>query len=188
MRILILLFMFGSLISCGNVATTGDPSSIDPGFFNLVDFVELEKERLANTTIIKTVTVRGISETKTLSDVDWTLELAPFAQSNIDRPAFWDAYSVDTTVSTDGQMVHTYHTLDSSNFTKTIELTWADRNSPIDSIDCITIDNGFNSFLADTRQRLVWCKDHYSISSTQDALLSEKRELMIESEWGRGIR
>jgi len=184
MRTLLALFFMGSLLSCGEVAEAGDASTLDPDFFNLVDFVAQEKERLAGKSITKTVAVNGVTETKELSDVDWDLELAPFAQSNIDKVALWDGYSVDSFSTCDGKRVTRYTALDSSNFTKLIEVVWSDSIVPLDSLYAIEIDNGFDSYIATTGQSLIWWQGGYSIKSTQEAFLAEERALSIEGVWG----
>lgn len=177
------LFLLASLFSCAGVSTDGDASALDPDFFNLIEFVAQEKERLANTPITKTVIVNGSSETQEIAKVDWDLELAPFAQSNIDRPGIWDSYSVDTTKGCGNRYTLAYTALDSNNFTKSINLLWSDVALPLDSLFALSIDNGFNSFIANTGQRLVWWTGGYEIMSVQDAILSDGRTLSIEGIW-----
>ncbi len=171
------------LFSCGADQQGGDIAAIDPNFFNLAEFVEQEKQRMIDMSISKTVSVNGIEETKELTKVDWELELAPFAQSNIDRPAMWDAYEVDTS-SCQGMTKVVYLSVDSSSFTRSLEVTYRDREEPLDSVYAVLINNGFDSYIANTSQRLVWWEEGgYEINSIQQAMLSEERLLNIKLKW-----
>lgn len=184
MRFLILLLTLSTLFSCEGNLDNGEVSAIDPEFFNLKEFVAEQKLKMAGTSITKTVSVNGVEETKTLNDVDWGLELAPFEQSNIDRPAMWDAYALDLSLTCGSLRTLTYNSLDSSNFTKLVKVVWSDTSVPYDSVSFVMIENGFNSFIADTEQRLFWWNGGYEITSKQEALLSEERELNIKGIWG----
>ena len=182
MRIHFALFLIVMLAACTGTETDSDISSIDPNFFNLTDYVELQKTRLANTPITKTVSVNGIEETQKITAVDWELELAPFVQSNIDRPALWDSYAMDS-VSCQGLKKLVYLSNDADNFTKSLEVTYVDVSKPLDSVYAVYIRNGFESYIANTSQQLIFWDGGYEIRSTQAAVLSEERALNIIGTW-----
>lgn len=183
MKLISYFFLFAMLVACGGQDADGDISAIDPNFFNMKEFVETQKELMAGTSIKKTVSVNGIEETKDLVEVDWALELAPFEQSNIDKAALWDTYQVDTLFLANSRFVQAYTSLDSANFTKTLQVEWSDTAPPLDSIYAIQITNGFDSYIANTKQLISWWNGGYEIISTQDAVLSDRRELKISAEW-----
>ena len=180
-----LLLALATLFSCAADLESGDIATIDPGIFNLKEFVAEQKEKMAGKSIAKTVSVNGIEETKTLNEVDWELELAPFEQSNIDRPALWDGYKVDTS-SCQGLTKLLYTATDQASFTKSIEVTYRDKSTPMDSVYSVLINNGFTSYIAKTSQRLIWWENGYEIFSIQQAILSDKRNLSIRVVWGSG--
>lgn len=152
--------------------------ALDPGFFDLAAWAETEAARLAGTPVTKTVRVDGVTEERRLAEVDWAQELAPFAQSSIDRPALWDAYAADSSRA-GGLTTLRYRALDSSLFTRevVVELDAARR------VRVVRIDNRFDSYVADTRQRLRYGPRGYAVYSRQDARLMEPRELEIEVNW-----
>lgn len=176
------LLVVAGFISCAGDLTEKNAAASDPNFFNVKEFVAQEKARMAGKTITKTVTVGGIEETKKLTEVDWELELAPFAQSNIDRPAMWDAYKCDTTRCMNYRQL-LYKAVDSTKFTKVLQVTFLDKSTPLDSVYSLVVKNGFDSYIAKTSQRLVWWDGGYEINSIQEAILSDERELNIQVEW-----
>lgn len=180
-----MLLLLSTMFSCTGDPQDVDVSAVDPDFFNLKEFVAEQKEKMAGKSIAKTVIVNGIEETKELHEVDWELELAPFEQSNIDRPALWDGYEVDTS-SCQGLTRLLYTATDPTSFTKSIEVTFRDKSNPIDSVSAVLINNGFTSYIAKTSQRLIWWENGYEIFSIQKAILSDKRNLSIRVVWNPG--
>ena len=185
MRNLLTLFVCSTLLSCAGEVEDSAVSAIDPNFFNLKEFVAQEKGRMIDMSISKTVTVNGIEETQELTEVDWELELAPFAQSNIDRPAMWDGYQVDKS-RCEGMTKLEYTSIDPSSYTKSLEVTFSDKSNPLDTVHAILINNGFNSYIAKTSQRLIWWEGGYEINSIQKAILSDQRYLSIGVKWKSG--
>jgi hypothetical protein len=73
-------------------------------FFDLKSYFKTEIERLKKEvkTVKKTVTVNGKSEEKTLENLNFEEELAPFIASDINRPA-WSDYYMEKSESLDNQ-------------------------------------------------------------------------------------
>ena len=170
-------------LACMDTAELTDADQLDPNFFNLAEWVERRALELDGVPLTKTVIINGLEETRTVEDVDWADELAPFAQSNIDRPALWDAYAVDTISAAKGQVTVTYRAIDSSLFTKRVQVLYADGVLPLDSAFSIEVRNSFDSFVADTEQRLSIRPGHYTVVSRQAARLLEPRTLSISAAW-----
>ena len=171
------------LVGCMDTAELTDADQLDPDFFNLSGWVEQRAIELEGVPLTKTVVINGLEEMRTIEDVDWADELAPFAQSNIDRPALWDAYAVDTMSAAEGQVTVTYRAIDSSLFTKRVQVLYADGVLPLDSAFSIEVRNSFDSFVADTEQRLSIRPGHYTVVSRQAARLLEPRTLSISAAW-----
>ncbi len=165
-------------LGCADSIEQVDPLASSRHFFDLSNFVELQDSLLRGKPMTKSVTVNGAQQTLQLESVDWAEELAPFAQSNINRPALWDAYRIDSTESR-GQRIFRYAALDSSLFTRRIEVVVEDARRPLDSVVTIRVDNRFDSFIASTRQRLLWTPGHYEIYSEQAARMLDQRDLEI---------
>ncbi|MCB0395545.1 MAG: hypothetical protein KDD36_02755 [Flavobacteriales bacterium] len=72
-------------------------------FFDLKQYIASEANRLTreHPNVTKTVTLDGQIEEKNVDAVDWTTELAPFTSCNINEPALWDKYQVDSTGTTE---------------------------------------------------------------------------------------
>ena len=174
-------------IACMDTAELTDADQLDPNFFNLAEWVERRASELDGVPLTKTVIINGLTETRTVEDVDWSDELAPFAQSNIDRPALWDAYRVDTMLPANGRQILVYSALDSSLFTKRIEVLFSDLAPPTDSLYAITIRNSFDSYVADTEQQLIMSAGRYEVNSYQAARLLEPRTLQITAEWDEEV-
>ena len=148
-------------------------------FFNLPEWVALQDSLLEGRGLEKTVVVDDVEQTKHLEAVAWAEELAPFAQSDIDRPALWDRYAVDTTAAEGGAAVIVYEALDEDLFTRRVEVAVG----PGGEVTRLVIDNAFASFVADTEQRLEWAPGRYAVYSRQEARLADPRELRIEGNW-----
>ena len=165
-------------VGCVNAVEDVDPRADSPRFFSLTEFVATQDSVLAGRGLTKTVTVDGAAETRRAESVDWAEELAPFSQSDIDRPALWDRYRVDTTTRGGGRVV-TYTALGDGEFTRRIAVE-RDGGGAVVRIE---IDNGFESAVADTEQRLEWTPGRYRVYSRQAPGLVGGRELEIVGEW-----
>lgn len=155
--------------------------ALDPDFFDLAAFVEQTAAALEGTALTKEVVVNGVTETRRVDSVDWRQELAPFAQSNIDRPALWDLYErVEAPTADPSTRLVAYTARDASLFTRSIRVLY--RGDAVVNVD---IDNRFESFVASTEQQLSWVPGRYTIRSVQRARLLDERTLRIEGTWPR---
>lgn len=175
---LLLVAALALAVGCVDAVEEVDPRAESPRFFSLSAFVASQDSLLAGRGLTKTVTVDGASETRRADAVDWAEELAPFAQSDIDRPALWDRYRVDS-AATDGGRAVTYTALGEEAFTRRIRVE-RDGGGAVVRIE---IDNGFESVVVDTEQRLEWAPGRYRVYSRQAPELVGGRELEIVGEW-----
>ena len=168
---------FGVIFMACSTETSGTATPEHPAFFDLSVFVKRLAKDLQQKEIEKTVEVNGLSQTLKIDSVNWADELAPFAQSNLNRPAFWDKDRVDSLREGDRTII-TYSALDSSLFTRTLRIEKLD-TSPV----FIQIHNRFSSLIANTSQHLEWGPRHYEIYSEQYVKFGDDRVLKIRGAW-----
>ena len=94
------LFLF--LLILTSLLPSCKPDAIQdsaPNYFDLKSYFKTEISRLSkhNLPIQKTVTHNDISETKEVKIGNWELELNLFIQSDINKPAWRDSYTVQNT-------------------------------------------------------------------------------------------
>src|SRR5687768_7668639 len=68
-------------------------------YFDLKAYFKADSGRLSklNKPILKTVTHNGVTERKEVKIDDWARELSLFSQSDINKPAWRDSYTIKTT-------------------------------------------------------------------------------------------
>lgn len=180
-KLLLRLVIAGAVVTvtnaCSNETAEAGTIADHPVFFDLANFVKTESDELKGIEIKKTVEVNGTSQTLTIANVDWNEELAPFAQSNLNRPALWDKYQVDSTERGERKTI-TYNALDSTLFTRKLVVEKVN-NQPVE----IYVHNRFSSLIAKTSQVLEWGPKHYEIYSEQYVKFGDDRLLKIRGEW-----
>ena len=94
MRILILLGLFFIVASCSKKPETKVP----PTYFDLKAFFKKESENLkvTETHIRKKIYTGNELEEKEFKNIDWSKELRPFSEADINKPAWKLSYTVDT--------------------------------------------------------------------------------------------
>jgi len=155
----IVAIIFSLLSSCkpDNVQ-----EGVKPEYFDLAGYFKADtaKLRKLHHLTLKTVTHNGASETKKVHIDDWGLELSLFIQSDINKPAWRDSYTIQT--GTDGSIVYTAKTPELK--TREIVIT---RNKD-NSIKWIMIYNASKNILYQTTEALSYIPDSlYTIKKTQ---------------------
>lgn len=137
-----------------------------PKYFDLAGYFKADTAKLhkLNHQTIKTVIHNGIRETKTVHIDDWGLELSLFIQSDINKPAWRDSYSVENGAY--GSVVYTAKTPE----LKTREVV-INRNKD-KSIKWIMIYNASKNILYNTSEVLAYIPDSiYTIKKMQHVRL-----------------
>lgn len=82
-------------------------STVSSGYFSISEFLSSEQKSLinGNAWLIKEITYEGKKEVQSIHHPDWEQELKPFLESEIDKPASVNAYSVDST-SIPGKVIY----------------------------------------------------------------------------------
>ena len=133
-------------------------------YFDLKAYFKADSARLSkvNKPILKTVTHNGITESKQVKIDNWARELSLFSQSDINKPAWRDSYTIQTTPT----MV-IYTATDPDLKTREIII-----NKSGDKVKWILIYNYTKNILYYTREKLSYIPDSiYKIEKTQHVRL-----------------
>ncbi len=176
LRYLPIFILFG----CGQTDTSKPVVGLK--WFDLKQFVNHANTILPkNAPFEKTLWVKGASETKKVSIADWTTELAVFAQSDINRPAWRDKYQVDTVHSnatTDTAIAHQIRHVakDKALRTRYLSVSMSQKWEPL----AIEILNEQNNFFSHSQQHLTWdLRAGYSITAQQKMLFMGATETTL---------
>lgn len=133
-------------------------------YFDLKAYFNAESSRLSrlNKPVRKTVTHNGVTETKEVKIDDWSRELSLFSESDINKPAWRDSYSVQTTPN-----IVIYMATDDDLKTREIII-----NKTGDKVKYIVIYNYTKNILYYTKEKLTYWPDSlYKIDKTQHVRL-----------------
>ena len=147
-------------------------------YFDLEGFFEKEKERLAGQqNFKKTVIVNGETEVNETAEIDFEKELTIFSNSDINRPAWSDKYSVDSIFNEKKELVHIgYETSDEKLRTRKMAV---DFNGG--AVSKIQIENMTSTAIANAQQSLTYePAKGYAIESRQKVKTVDGVVLRIE--------
>ena len=133
-------------------------------YFDLKAYFKADSARLSrlNKPVRKTVTHNGVTETKEIKIDNWARELSSFSESDINKPAWRDSYTVQTTPA----MV-IYTATDDDLKTREIIV-----NKTGDKVKYIVIYNYTKNILYYTNEKLTYWPDSlYKIEKTQHVRL-----------------
>lgn len=92
-----LLLLFSLMVLGCNAS---DQRNTEKWFFDLNAFADKERIRLGDgVSVDKKITLDGVHEAQHFDDYTWTAELAMLSEWDINRPAWKDFYTADTTLS-----------------------------------------------------------------------------------------
>ena len=151
-----------------------------PKYFDLTSYFEKEAARLQqqNFYLTKTITKNNEQESKTMDTVNWMAELKPFMECDINRAAWMNSYSIDSTFSEKNSIVK-YSAKDSSLNVSLIQIVFSE-NIP-ESIK-ITRKNDKQFFEYITQLSFIPGK-YYSIDNLQRITFTESIRIKIEAEF-----
>lgn len=179
LTIILLSFSFFSCHQNSASSQTANTSAIP--FFNLKSFFETEiNTKLKNyKKVKKTVTINGNAETKIIEIKDWSEELSPFFNADINKPAWHDKYQlVERPFGANGT-VKTYQTTE--KHLKTKQLSIIEDNSTKDfKINILTSDK---TALNQSNTQLLYDTNSGYTISTQQKLLGSTETVVIQVEF-----
>ena len=142
-------------------------------YFDLKAYFKARVSKLTtqNRPVLKTVTHNGVTETKTVHIDNWERELNMFSESDINKPAWKDSYSVQ---NTGGSLI--YMAKDPELQTREIIV-----NKDKDKVKWILIFNHTKNILYETREKLTYFPDSvYQIEKSQHVKLMGINRYMIK--------
>ncbi|MEM1123338.1 MAG: hypothetical protein AAGJ18_23055 [Bacteroidota bacterium] len=184
MRICLVLFMVMMVIfsACQEAVTPTQSLEKQTNiFFDLKGFFEKEKALLAKVDLfIKTVSINGASENKSVKSLNLDNELSIFMASDINRPAWSDKYQVDSTFNTDDRLLSIVYTaLDEQLKIKKLTINF-DNQKPTK----IAIEKATDNPVAQSKQFLNYTVGKgYSIQSEQTLSLSDTKTIIVSVEY-----
>jgi hypothetical protein len=163
--------------------TTVPATKNQDSFFDLKAFFQSETSRLDPfASIEKTVSINGKKETKQISNNDVSKNLSIFSDSDINRLAWKDKYTVDSIKNNLGELQSLLYTaIDKNMKTQVLNVSFQDQR-----VDSILIVTQVNGFATDNKKEMVYIPQKgYRILSTQKTLLGNPREVFVAVKYQR---
>ena len=141
------IFLSGCMVD----SLKNDPKSV---FFSLKEFAHLESASLQkmNLTVLKKAAKNKENEQQILSNLDWENELAPIAESDINRPAWKSQYAVDS-LEEQNTLNVSYTALNNELPIKKIRLSFDKQSRKFQSL---IIDKSSENFLYSSWQKIYY--------------------------------
>ena len=179
MKVILAFFLLFILTACGgkdvSIESTGT-------YFDIKGYFEKESERLRkqSRTILKSVEQNEQIEKKQIRLENWETELEPFAESDINKPAWRNSYSVKS----EGTTTH-YISNDKSLKTERISV----QKSADGKVESISIRNSTANFLYTSTEDLLYIPDSlYSIKRQQDVLIIGPNSYTVQGNFKTAIQ
>ncbi|WP_184542495.1 hypothetical protein [Mucilaginibacter sp. FT3.2] len=144
-------------------------------YFDIAGFFRADTAKLTklNPRVDKTVTHNGVTENKTVQIPNWGQEFNLFIQSDINRPAWKNSYTV---LNTDSLIIYTAKTSDLRTTKILIK-----KNK--DKVKWMVIYNHTKNLLYETKEKLSYFPDSvYQIEKSQQVRLMGKNLYRIKGE------
>ena len=149
-------------------------------YFNLKTYFSGQQRMLSarNAAINKSITKDNVKESREISHPDWTKELKPFADCDLNKPAWLKSYSIDSILS--DHSIHLSYTSMESKFP--VQKMQIDINNDTVSRIQITI-NKQNTYYS-SQQQLDYIPFHsYHINGTQKVILADPTSFIIDAKF-----
>jgi hypothetical protein len=169
---LFFLILLTSLLPSCKPANLQDAAK--PRYFDIKGYFHADSLRLTklNHIVTKSVTHNGVTETKQVHINNWGVELNLFIQSDINKPAWWDSYTIQNSAHT---VVYRAKTPDM----KTREIVI--NKNPDNSIKWILIYNSTQNILYQTTEKLSYFPDSlYIIKKDQKVRLLRANKYLVK--------
>jgi len=173
------LFLLGSCQDTSPVL----PTATKTEYFDIAGFIQ-EQVRLLNTekpAAIKSVQESGeTTETKTVKNLNWTKELESFAEIDLNKPAFRDAYTVSRQAQPDGTITETYRRKPDTE--SDIQLVTVTTNGQKQVASIQAIRESDNMLLASRKEMQLTCNTKNNVNRVQSFRIEgEQKPLIFEN-------
>jgi len=153
--------------------------SIVNDYFDLEEYFvkEAESLRQSNAKISKTLLKNGIAETLVFDSINWDKELKPFMNSNLNKPAFRHAYTIDTFLHHSAAKI-IYTAKDPLLTTKSILISYFN-----EKIDSLMIINQTSNVYYTAEETLIYLPGkHYLITTMNDPVAGKETSFQLKGE------
>lgn len=172
------IMLISLFAACSGQEKSPDAQQTDlQPYFSLNGYFKDEIERLQSDSaeVFKTVEINGSVESKTILIRNWQDELAPFSEADINKSAWVNSYTVDST-STFLQ----YTAKESGLKTRQIRIEFAENRS----VKAITVDNQVSNWIYTAKEKLSYYPDScYEIIKEQDIRIVGHNQYRISGVW-----
>jgi len=179
MQSIFFLFLFSLLFFTACVETPADEKVVEEKpFFDVKGYFEQEMERLADKrNLTKKAIYNGKEETKEVERIDFENELLIFSNTDINRTAWLEKYSTDSTFNTQKQLTSIeYKSLDDNLKTKSIRVEYL--KNIVSTIEIMTVGS---SAVSNTKNYLKYSPTAgYSIKSKQDVKFVSENDIDVQ--------
>lgn len=181
------IFLFWLVVLMGGVACRFPSTGKAPQqarFFDLTEYFNAEIKRLQtlNPQVDKSVSLLNKpSENNKVTIGDWHTELSFFIQSDINRPVWWEKYSVDSLFDEQKQLSELRYEAKAPEL-RTRKLDIKFKNNQVQSI---LIVNYIQNTLYTTQEFLEYLPQQgYTVAKKQDVVLYNENDYKVEANWG----
>jgi hypothetical protein len=177
-RLMFMLSIVLFAIGCDPVA---ENTYEQKDFFDLKSFIEQQIEKGTKIkSYRKSLTFDGKTEQQILDDLNLSEELSIFTNADINKPAWFDKYEVDSVFNAKQQLVRlTYQTLDKKLKTKRLSVSYTGAQ-----IDTVSIVQATANAVAKTDQHLIYIPEKgYRIENVQKVTALDGRTLVVDVEF-----
>jgi len=179
--VFLVLFSFILLLGCNPSEEKAHINGAAPVFFDLRKYFQKEILYLekSQSVVKKTVGLNGKESILPSATVSYAEELAPFANSDINKPSWKDKYQVDSILA-DGRLEEIrYVAIDPS--LKTRELRIGFKGGKVGSV---WIRNSIHSIISESDQELAYERENgYSIKGRQAGRFADEKRFSVKVEF-----
>jgi hypothetical protein len=175
-----LKFIFACLLlstACSDNISTSQKQVND--YFNLVEYFvkEAGKLRKQNAKISKTLIKDDVTETLVFDSINWDQEFKPFMNSDLNKPAFRQAYTVDT-IHVNAAIKIIYNAKDPLLTTRSILISYVN-----EKIDSLMIINQTSNIYYSAAETLIYLPGkYYILKSMNDPAAGNPTSFQLKGE------
>ena len=163
-----LLSLFCSF-SCTFLDQNSSASNVAP-YFDLSGYINNYIKDSSTQAITKTIQIEGTTETKEIPSYPLWKDVHAFDAYDINRPALYDKYSIDTVQTNPGSFSVIYQPKDS---TSDLKVNLLQINYDQDQLQSIQIETSTKSFLEKVSLRINWTPSQgYTIDRITDKIFN----------------
>jgi len=176
-KILLFSFFLALWMSCAPEKSNNISLS---GFFDLKEYFKLQQKELIKVQAFrKTIRLDKQIEEKTLTDLNVVEELAIFSNSDINKNAWFDKYTIDSILQKNQLVALHYNAIDKKLKTKKLSIYFTEA-----SVDSIHILNQANNIVVNSSQTLKYIPSKgYHIFSNQMLTSQPEHALTVDVEF-----